>query len=258
MRARLLRSTLASVVGAGLLVVAPSAAADTGPLFNPDNGHFYEAVAVPGGINWSDARAAAEAREHRGATGHLVTITSAEEDAFVVANFPEAFPVVDLPRTPACDVLPPLIGENTCGEAWWMGGFQGADGVEPAGGWEWVTGEPFVYSNWAPGEPSQFMGVEEDCLAPHPEAASPRWNDVHCDDEKAGGYLVEYEPTPRPCPMDPAPFTDVSATSFAKTDIDCIYGLNITTGTSPTTYSPADNVTREQMAAFLARIWRAS
>ncbi len=59
------------------------------------------------------------------------------------------------------------------------------------------------------------------------------------------------------CPTAAAPFTDVPATSFAKADIDCIYGLGITTGTSPTTYSPANPVTREQMAAFLARLWRA-
>jgi len=59
-----------------------------------------------------------------------------------------------------------------------------------------------------------------------------------------------------PCPTDPHGFTDVPATSFAVADITCIKGLGITTGTSPTTYDPAGNVTREQMAAFLARLWR--
>lgn len=60
------------------------------------------------------------------------------------------------------------------------------------------------------------------------------------------------------CPNNPTPFTDVPASSFAAADIRCIYGLGITTGTTPTTYSPADNVTREQMASFLARLWRAA
>ena len=60
------------------------------------------------------------------------------------------------------------------------------------------------------------------------------------------------------CPNNSTPFTDVSSTSFAAADIRCIYGLGITTGTTPTTYSPNDNVTREQMAAFLARLWRAA
>ena len=52
------------------------------------------------------------------------------------------------------------------------------------------------------------------------------------------------------------PFVDVSASSFARADITCIYNAGITTGTSPVTYSPSDQVTREQMASFLARLWR--
>ena len=58
-------------------------------------------------------------------------------------------------------------------------------------------------------------------------------------------------------PSPPQPFGDVPTTSFAHDDIACIHALGITTGTSPTTYSPAATVTREQMGAFLARLWRA-
>ncbi len=58
------------------------------------------------------------------------------------------------------------------------------------------------------------------------------------------------------CPTGATPFTDVSATSFAAAGIACIFALAITTGTGPSTYSPAAFVTREQMAAFLARLWR--
>ncbi|MEQ8842714.1 MAG: S-layer homology domain-containing protein, partial [Acidimicrobiales bacterium] len=53
-------------------------------------------------------------------------------------------------------------------------------------------------------------------------------------------------------------FTDVDPTSFADTHISCLKAFGITTGTSTTTYSPEDNVTREQMAAFIARMWRAT
>ncbi len=49
----------------------------------------------------------------------------------------------------------------------------------------------------------------------------------------------------------------VDASDFAKDDIARLYGLEITTGTSATTYAPKDFVTREQMAAFLARLLRA-
>jgi len=53
------------------------------------------------------------------------------------------------------------------------------------------------------------------------------------------------------------PFTDIGPASYAYTSVGCIYELGITTGTSPTTFSPKDPVTREQMASFLARIYRA-
>ena len=62
--------------------------------------------------------------------------------------------------------------------------------------------------------------------------------------------------TGEPAPVAITPFSDIS-TSFAGDDIARIYGLGITTGTSPTMYSPAGLVTREQMAAFLARLYQA-
>ena len=53
------------------------------------------------------------------------------------------------------------------------------------------------------------------------------------------------------------PFTDVATTSPTYNDIGRIYGLGITTGTTPTTYSPGADVTRAQMASFLARLYEA-
>ena len=53
------------------------------------------------------------------------------------------------------------------------------------------------------------------------------------------------------------PFIDVPSTSFADADVTCIFQLHVTTGTSATMYSPADFVTREQMASFLARLYTA-
>lgn len=59
------------------------------------------------------------------------------------------------------------------------------------------------------------------------------------------------------CDYTPTPLIDVPVTSFAYDDVACIFNLGITTGTNATSYSPADLVTREQMAAFIARLWRA-
>jgi hypothetical protein len=58
------------------------------------------------------------------------------------------------------------------------------------------------------------------------------------------------------CPEVELPFVDVSMESFAYDDVVCIFGLGVTMGTGATTYSPAEFVTREQMAAFLGRLWR--
>ena len=51
---------------------------------------------------------------------------------------------------------------------------------------------------------------------------------------------------------------DVPVTSFAYEAVACIKDLGITNGVSPTTYGPAQLVTREQMAAFIGRFWRAA
>ena len=59
-------------------------------------------------------------------------------------------------------------------------------------------------------------------------------------------------------PVADTPFTDVETTSSTYDDIGRIYGLGITTGTTPTTYSPATNVNRAQMASFLARLYKAT
>ena len=53
----------------------------------------------------------------------------------------------------------------------------------------------------------------------------------------------------------PHGFNDVAG-SFAHADITCIAALGVTVGTSDTTYSPARKVTREEMAAFLGRLYR--
>ena len=48
------------------------------------------------------------------------------------------------------------------------------------------------------------------------------------------------------------PFTDVTDAGFCPYVLEIFY-MGITTGTTPTTYSPNQGVTRLQMAAFLSR-----
>ena len=81
--------------------------------------------------------------------------------------------------------------------------------------------------------------------------------DITVTAEIADGFTVDFDGEPAGCAMGPNPFVDLAATSFAFDDVGCIRILGITTGTSASTYAPAESVTREQMAAFLARLWRA-
>lgn len=71
--------------------------------------------------------------------------------------------------------------------------------------------------------------------------------------DPAPDYLASFDA----CPEDIIPsagFVDVPRLDPSAADIDCITYYGVTGGTSPTTYSPGDPVTREHMALFLARL----
>ena len=145
------------------------------------NDHFYEAVLVPGQgepfiapITWTEANAAAQAR---GKGWHLVTISSPEENAFVfslVENIPEFW----------FEHGGPPIG-NSVGP--WLGAFSQ---TVSRNDFEWVTGEPFNYTNWASLEPNgngdglHFFGFFQ---GTNPAAT---WND-YIDSFGTKGYIVE-------------------------------------------------------------------
>jgi hypothetical protein len=137
---------------------------------NGGNGHYYEVVSSASSINWSTAQSAATDRG-----GYLATITSQAENAFLT----------NLAPIPA-----------------WIGGFQTQNSIEPSGGWKWVTGEPFTYTNWANLEPNNQahppFTTDENRIQ---ITASGTWNDI--PDNLSGftemySYVIEYNaPPPR-------------------------------------------------------------
>jgi len=138
------------------------------------NGHFYRAVSVPQGISWTDASRAAKR-----AGGHLATITSAAENAFVYDLIKDS-----------------VYWYKYCGP--WIGAYQPEGSPEPAGGWRWVTSEPFTYTNWHSGQPNEWQGGNENCIhfMRYDESRS-RWNDVPDLAHQAGGtricgYTIEF------------------------------------------------------------------
>ena len=115
------------------------------------NGHWYQLVESGKGFLWSEAVAEAESRG-----GYLVSLTSADEDAWVYANFD---------------------ADNS-----WIGVFQDTnaeDYSEPSGGWRWLSGETLDYSNWNGGGPDNGGVVD----APAEEYAhyccGGAWNDIY-------------------------------------------------------------------------------
>ncbi len=109
------------------------------------NGHWYQRLVQA--TTWQSAR---DSCAMRGA--HLATITTGGEQAMVAG----------------------VNGGMHC----WLGGFQQSGAAEPGGGWYWITGEPWAYTNWlqATGEPNNVGGVNEDALQFH--GSSTGWNDL--------------------------------------------------------------------------------
>ncbi|MEQ8841373.1 MAG: S-layer homology domain-containing protein [Acidimicrobiales bacterium] len=99
--------------------------------------------------------------------------------------------------------------------------------------------------------PVRIDGVDYIATA-EPRSPAPPFVSTNCD-----GAPIPATPAPRSEPTPPAyPFSDIEAGSFAYDDIALLYELAITEGTGPESYAPDRTVDREQMAAFLARIWR--
>lgn len=143
------------------------------------NGHSYEAFTTASAITWTEASAIAE-----GMGGTLATITSVEEKAFVFAlvNSPEYW-------------QPNFSGSPTDTFGPWLGGFQAVGSVEPDQGWQWVTGEPWSYTNWLSGGPSN-SGGNEHYLQFLFRSTAGGWNDAPVNLSRVQSYIVETVPEP--------------------------------------------------------------
>ncbi|MBR5825640.1 MAG: hypothetical protein IKY78_00995 [Clostridia bacterium] len=124
------------------------------------NGHYYKVY--EGCLSWEQAKTYCEEMG-----GHLVTITSSEENNFV-SN---------------------LMNQKNKVRCW-----LGATDVEKQGEWRWITGEEFSYCNWLRGEPSSYTqyGIQEDYLGTYKNSNS--WNDFPLGEPTMEGFICEWEP----------------------------------------------------------------
>jgi hypothetical protein len=139
-------------------------------------------VRAPGGITWEAALAAANASTFNGMRGHLATITTPAENEFLTSRLAAAI-----------------------NGGYWLGGFQLPGLLDPAAGWQWVTGEPFSYTAWPdlfPPEPDDRFGAgntpqDENRLQFRPQSFGG-WNDLRPTQTSPRGYVIEYEADPAP------------------------------------------------------------
>jgi hypothetical protein len=163
--------TILKVCLIGVFILGLTASVYGEPVLNPANGHYYQLFEDSVGLVWGEANDAATNYMLNGMRGHLATITSASEEAFLLATFP-------------------IIG----GPHIWLGGFQSANSASMSSGWHWVTNEVWSYTNWDSIEPNDDNPPEdnqENCLEYTNGVAA--WNDESCYSER-DYYLVEYEP----------------------------------------------------------------
>ena len=143
------------------------------------NGHYYQLVVEKKPITWHEAARLAMTKHFRGMPGHLVTMTSAAEDRFVIDN---------------------LIGDLSLRGVW-----MGLTDMLRESHYCWVTGEPYSYTNWAQWpeqQPDNFYeadwhgGEDYGMYAQFPGKQPWAWNDLSIDSmhEKVSAYIVEYEP----------------------------------------------------------------
>lgn len=228
------------------------------------NDHRYELVDTS--MSWSQAQKYAQDRG-----GYLVTVTSAEEQAFLEGFLSQ--------------------GKQ---ERYWLGGSAVNGAVN------WSTGETSPYTNWA-GDPGsgQYLQIARTGSEPMHWLTAP-------DGSSNVGFVIEYgvwsstsswaEGTLKGAyesglipdvligrdmkqsitrgefaavavklyesmtgnrtiiAMD-APFTDID-TCAERLYILKAYNYQLVSGNSPTTYAPEDLLTREQMATMLTRVWK--
>jgi hypothetical protein len=217
-------------------------------------GNNYEFVYAPN-ISWMDAKTAAEKRTFLcGGQGHLVTLTSPEENNFVELLRQE---YVNSGVLPAGEV--------------WAGGYQLPGQPSTADGWFWVNNEGPIppynwwgtgYANWHWDEPNDCCNTwyleddEENYLGLGYFGPGSGWIDDDAVHGNIVGYVVEYEaqavavdvkpgPGPNPIYLDAPGKLPVAVLSSATFDAASIDPATVRFGrngneTAPLSYSLSD------------------
>jgi hypothetical protein len=144
------------------------------------NGNYYEFFGNP--VSWEQALNDAGTSSYLGYRGHLVTLTSQQENDFVTSI------VLNDSWIAASD-------KDTEGTWKWMAGPENGDIF-------WQNAVTITYANWAVGEPNNMWGLE-DWGGIHNLLGNGTWNDyLPITFGSPMPYVVEYEvAVPEPAAM---------------------------------------------------------
>jgi hypothetical protein len=166
------------VIAAGILATPAIATPVVWSTSAGGNGHAYEIVVSPG-LSWQDAEALARSRAFQGYQGHLATISTAEENAFIqqlALSTPDAWVNYGAIAGP------------------WLGGIRSAGSSV----WKWTTGEVWNYSDWIAGEPNggiesaQYLHYYQLCCAAL-GFGTIGWDDYRSPTLYSNACVIEYD-----------------------------------------------------------------
>ena len=156
-----------------VLMLGSTAPVEARPLagFSYFGKHYYKVVHTSTSLSsWTSVKQSAGVdyaliinKKHY--EGHLVTITSERENAFVQG-------LIQQGHAPA-----------------WIGASQAAGGANSGDGWGWVTDEAWIYANWAAGQPDDGAGAET-CLIMNTDGT---WSDALWNQIGVVTFIVECE-----------------------------------------------------------------
>ena len=189
----------------------------TGYFYNGVNGHFYRPIST--GATYTNARAASLLTTFKGQTGYLVTITSADEDAFIFNNVPQGniwFALTDeveearwtIDAGPEKGTLIKINNGQTNGNI------------------------PGQYNNWAGGEPNNSSNED---YAVTKWGGGSQWNDL--PNHFSCAYVIEYGTWANP---DNATFTEFYTNSVAHSNgetIKALFGFKFNTSIDKTKFT---------------------
>ena len=189
-----LKINTGSVVGNVQISVAATVN-PVGYYYNGVNGHFYRPITTT--ATYTNARAASLLTTFKGQTGYLVTITSADEDAFIFNNVPQGniwFALTDevdearwtIDAGPEKGTLIKINNGQTNGNI------------------------PGQYNNWAGGEPNN-SGNEDYAVTKW--GGGSQWNDL--PNHFSNPYVIEYGTWSNP---DDATFTEFYTNSVTHSN----------------------------------------